>query len=148
MMESGRKSSLLPTGKDWRVIAAEYTLKYLIFNDRDRKAFIAWILNMPKPLTAQNIMFISQRLKSLKAAPSQKTYAAKRRSGKKKKYLNVQPIRKQFASHSVGSHQEFQRNITAKKAQKQRSILSKIVRDFEEDSDGIEATLNSKYKQL
>ena len=64
MMESGRKSAMLPTGRDWRVDAAEYTLKHLIFSDRERKAFIAWILNIPNPLKSQNIMSISQRLKT------------------------------------------------------------------------------------
>merc|ERR1712130_890906 len=61
MMESSRKSSILPTGKDWREIAAEYTLKHLIFSDRTRKAFIAWILNAPNPLATTNIMHISKR---------------------------------------------------------------------------------------
>ena len=68
MMESGRKSTILPTGHDWRADAAEYTLKHLIFSDRERKAFIAWCLNLPTPLKIENIMTISASLKTWKTS--------------------------------------------------------------------------------
>eukprot|EP01084_Bolivina_argentea_P009525 17780_1 len=126
MMESGRKSSILPTGKDWRIIAAEYTLKHLIFNDKDRKAFIAWILNIPKPLNAQDIMIISQRLKQWKT--SRRKYI-KYKYKYNKKYLKP--------------------NI--KKPINKNIKLSSIVKQFETNDDdiiGIETTLNKKYQQL
>ena len=68
MMESGRKSAILPTGDDWRVNAAEYALKYLVWGDRERKAFIAWILNMPNAISVKDVMGISARVKKIKRA--------------------------------------------------------------------------------
>eukprot|EP01084_Bolivina_argentea_P160557 279582_1 len=53
MMPSAPHRSLLPTGKDWRVNAAQYTLKHLLSNDKDIQTYMTWIL------TVQDIRFIT-----------------------------------------------------------------------------------------
>eukprot|EP01084_Bolivina_argentea_P007998 14972_1 len=68
MMQTGRKSSILPIGKKWKEIAAEYILKHLIFNVTHRKAFFAWMLNVPKPLNIQDVSILSQKVKKWKTS--------------------------------------------------------------------------------
>eukprot|EP01084_Bolivina_argentea_P007997 14961_1 len=78
MMQSDRRLSTLPTGKNWRLSEAEYVLKHLIVTETQRKAFILCILNSSKPLTTQHVSFLKQKL--------QKKYTSRRRLKKKHKH--------------------------------------------------------------
>eukprot|EP01084_Bolivina_argentea_P146626 256684_1 len=163
MMESGRKSSMLPTAKDWRVNATEYVLKYLILSDRDRKAFIAWISNCPNPLRMENIRHVCQRLKTWKTSRrrckedaendrrQQHVYEeSKQRTYHKPQQQQPQQQRtyapqRAYESGKLRPRQSAPPAATHKKST--RPKLSDIAKDFDKSS-GIEEAVDSEYKRV
>eukprot|EP01084_Bolivina_argentea_P009522 17776_1 len=59
MMEVDKQISILPNDTDWRIICVTYVLGNLLYKNTDHaKAFTAWIINAPKPLTIKDIKSI------------------------------------------------------------------------------------------
>lgn len=82
MMESGRKSVALPTGSDWRLVAAEYVVRHLIISGADRQAFFSWLLNVPKPITLEAMNRVLEMASTVKS--SHRRYTKRRAKGHKR----------------------------------------------------------------